>query len=498
MEQQNSILLDTKEESQVAVEDTFETTPNSELFDKVRQNFSVFGSISLIFGAVFTLCFYNADIGLNAFFYALVMVILLILIMIKLTIPIKKATILYYIGTVLLGLSCMLSASDTLQFLNVIGMLLLLELSLIHQMYEKRNWDMLKYIKLMLVFPFHCLATIAFPFVDAYEFLKHTKVLKNQTIRNVFIGIVITIPLLGIIIGLLSSADLLFGEMTNKIYSSNIFLILLMTLFGYLACYCIICGSTTKDLFELNSSEKKADASIAITILVMLCFVYMIFCGLQVVYLFNKGLFELPAEFSYSEYARRGFFELLTVTVINVSLMLICTTWFKENKGIRVLLTVMTGCTYIMIGSAVYRMLLYISSYNLTFLRLWCLVFLLIDSLVLGGIIIFVYNKKFPLVGYMVSVFTICYLLFAFAKPDYLIASYNIENKRYMLSDDRDFLTNQLSIDAAPVVIPYLKQINDTNSENLNNYIERIKVQTNGRGIRDFNVSNYIAKKAAR
>jgi hypothetical protein len=223
----------------------------------------------------------------------------------------------------------------------------------------------------------------------------------------------------------------------------------------------------------------------------------------------------LPDGFTFAEYARRGFFELLAVTVINIVLMLICSTVFRESKILRFILTGITVCTYIMIVSATYRMLLYISAYNLTFLRLFVLLFLLIDAIVLAGVIISEYRKEFPLFRYSVAAIVACYLIFSFAKPDYYIASYHINNKGNLNSEDIIYLTEELSSDAAPAVVPLLsdpeslnakiKGIKGNDYENFissdflsaqtSRYYDRIKSKNTNRGIRDFNYSYYQAFK---
>jgi hypothetical protein len=99
---------------------------------------------------------------------------------------------------------------------------------------------------------------------------------------------------------------------------------------------------------ETMRSFKKAEASIAATFMTLLCVVYTFFCGIQLIYLFANGLFVLPEEYTFAEYARRGFFELLTVAVINVLLMVLCRAFFKESKILRIVITFMTNYNYVM------------------------------------------------------------------------------------------------------------------------------------------------------
>jgi hypothetical protein len=521
MEQRNNVLPVSQEEIQPTAVTLTEKKEESLLLQQVRQKFGIFGGISILFGGLFAFSFYQAGIGVNVPFFTAVIVILLSIDMRNLSLPVKKGTKAYYLGALLLGISTALTASEGLQFLNFIGILMLLNLSLLHQFKDDRKWDFIKYLASMLALFFQSIATIGMPFVDSVHFLKRSKLLKNDKVMNILIGVVIAIPVLWIVIALLASADILFGELTEKIYqfffSSNIFTAVIMILFGFLSCYCILCGSAATSGADKWKVRKKANSSIAVTAVTLISLVYMLFCGIQLIYLFASGLFVLPEGFTFAEYARRGFFELLAVTIINIVIMLICSSLFEDSKLLRLILTLMTVCTYIMIVSATYRMLLYISAYHLTFLRLFVLLALLIDTFVLAGVIVYQYQRKFPLFPYCAAVVTVCYLVFSFAKPDYVIASYMIEHQELLDIEDASYLTQTLSLDAAPVVLPILadasrwsdpslqKDLDEDGEEDrgsyeyyIKGYYERLNNSINNTGIRDFNYSYSIAGKYAK
>lgn len=518
MEQLNNATLPNNGQSMVVAERPLYERKESQLLVKVRQNFGIFGGISLLFGILFTLLFYKAYFGLNYLLFTFAMVALLRVTVNKLGLKMKVGTYFYYAGALLLALSSTLTTSIALLFFNTIGILLLLELSLLHQFYDNKHWDFMKYLQRMLVLPFVCIATLGMPFIDSISFLKKTKVLKNDKFRNIFLGLIISVPCLWIIISLLSSADLLFDMITSDIFDFSFSAVtlwpILMITFGFLACYCIICGSVSGVDKEEKKERKKADASIAITFMAILCLVYIVFCFIQVAYLFTDGLLTLPAGITYAEYARRGFFELLRVSIMNVSLILLCKTLFQESKVLRRIVLVMTLCTYIMIASATYRMLLYIGAYHLTFLRSCVLLALLIIALVLGGVIYAEYNKRFPLFQYCVAVVSICYICFSLSKPDYWIADYLVNQKEELNQQDIDYLVHSLSLDATPVVLPMLYEDYITRSNTVedkgvdghafiyspysyNEYHYRVVQNTSNQGLRGFNYSKYLARKTA-
>ncbi|MFA9466007.1 MAG: DUF4153 domain-containing protein [Velocimicrobium sp.] len=523
MEQFNIVPPTMQEDKEVVVEVYAEGRHEPILLNKVRQKFEIFGAISLIFGVFFALCFYRTWIGINVLMFSLCTIILLTITMKSLSQTIKIGTKVYDAGVILLGISIFNTSNSTLQFLDVAGIFLLLDLSILHQFYEDHQWSFIKHAKSMFALPIYSLASIGFPFIESYNLFKNKKIVKNDVLRNVMVGAFISLPMLLLSTVLLSHADLLFGRLTNSILSEvlfgNIFGVIVMILIGFIVFYCVLCGGLYREECIEEKVVHKADAIIAITFMTLLCMIYTVFCGIQFIYLFSNGFFALPEGVTFAEYARNGFFELLAVTAINIVIMLLCGIRFKESKGLKRLVTFMTVCTYIMIVSATYRMYLYIMAYHLTFLRLFVLLTLLIDSFILAGVILFVYNKKFPLFRYCVAVISVCYIGFSFSKPDYYIASYLVAQKETLGVEDIRYLTWNLSLDAAPVVLEVLKDTNHWNlveqKENVGNYdlkltkkdtlewfqdckkdyYSRIVAVEKDAGIRNFNFSKDIAIK---
>ncbi len=512
-----------QEKAQTAVVNVPNST-GSPLLNKVRQKFEITGLVSLLFGGFFSFSFYKAEAGVNIIFFTLVMIGLLCYVMKQFELPMKTGTYFYYLGALMAGVSSAMTSSDKLQLINLVLSICLLNLSLLHQLHSVKGWDVQIYLGRMLGMLFLGIASIGMPFADGFQFLKRTKLFRSDKARNIFVGIVLSVPLLWILIFLLSQADMIFGNMTREltkhIFSEEIIAITFMVLFGFFSCYLILCGAAAQT-GRMEKIRRKGASSIAVTVILLITLLYVMFCALQLIYLFSNGLFELPSGYTFAEYARRGFFELLAVAMINVALMQITTAFFEESRILRGLLTLMTVCTYIMIGSAAYRMLLYIGAYHLTFLRLFVLLALVILSLILAGVIISVYIKSFPLFRYGVAVITVCYLAFALSKPDYYIASYLEENKQVLSADDAVFLVHELSPDAAEVVLPLLLDDDRWTEEALvgsptpsdydiyddgivigsqsvdfyrNVYYDRIRSMNEDRDVRDYNFS--VARSA--
>lgn len=233
--------------------------------------------------------------------------------------------------------------------------------------------------------------------------------------------------------------------------------------------YCIMAYLCKRTFSEEYRERKRTEAVLAITILAPVMVLYLVFCGIQIAFLF-LGKMTLDG-YTYAEYARSGFFQLLVVCIINLVLVLAGHAYFKESKALKGMLTVVSVCTYIMIASSAYRMILYIQHYYLTFLRIFVLWALVVIFILLTGVIISIYQKAFPLFRYSMVVVTVCYLILSFSHPDFWIAKWNLANIRHFsetdFEEERDYYAAGyndyrylagLSADAAPVLAEFLKE----------------------------------------
>ena len=251
-------------------------------------------------------------------------------------------------------------------------------------------------------------------------------------------GLVIAMPLLVVIVSLLVSADAIFSNLVGRIFyvlfreiilPTKFIRILLMFLWGFLFFYSILYNISQKKLNSQQKDFRTQEPLIAITFLALIAVVYLIFCGIQISYIFTGGM-ELPSGYTYSSFARQGFFQLLFVCVLNLILVLMCLGLFRENKTLKILLTFISGCTYIMIVSSAYRMMLYIVAYQLTRLRILVLAALLVLAILLGGVIRSIFRESFPLFKYSTIVVTVIYVILSLSRIDFIIAKYNVSQKR--------------------------------------------------------------------
>ena len=137
-----------------------------------------------------------------------------------------------------------------------------------------------------------------------------------------------------------------------------------------------------------------------------------------------------------------------------------------DNNIIKILLTIISICTYIMIISSSYRMYLYINEYDLTHLRFFVCVALVFIFLILTGAMINIFNIKFNFSKYSLLILMIIYTIVSFSKPCVIISRYNITHKNFN-DFDYNYLTHY-STDAAKIIYDYYIKYNEY-YENLSN-----------------------------
>ncbi len=252
-----------------------------------------------------------------------------------------------------------------------------------------KNYQISNFIKYFFYLLFHKiednLKYVTLPF-------KESKNEKNKNIYNIFIGCIIGIPIATILLMLLSSADMYFSVFVNKIFGSilnslniensifNIvsFLITFVCLFSVFI-NILHCKSEEKILKE--NKRKEINISISSTILIIINFVFVLFLISEISKI-TVNFLQLPIEYTYAEYAREGFFQLLGVTLINISIIfyyIYKTNALEKNINIRKLLLLLAIFSILLIFNSYYRMFLYINAYKFTVLRLQVILFLTME-----------------------------------------------------------------------------------------------------------------------
>lgn len=186
-----------------------------------------------------------------------------------------------------------------------------------------------------------------------------------------------------------------------------------------------------------------------------------VFVLIQFTYFFG-GTTNL-ASLTYAEYARRGFFELLAVSIMTLGLAL----WLdfvtiranpRQHALFRGLCVLMVAFTGVILFSAVQRMLLYEAAYGFTHLRVYTHVFMIWLGVVFGAYLLSLFRVRPQIFALGVVLCCIGYLgTLNLMNVDLYIAERNIA--RFEQGDELDTsYLRYLSSDAVPAVILLFEQ----------------------------------------
>ncbi len=371
----------------------------------------------------------------------------------------KLGTFIYMFFLLLIGISTSMTGSQIIHVFNRILFFVVLLCMQLHIYYDDRHWTLSKHFLAFFHSQAGCFESVGEYFSDRRHHRKINKGIKNSKLTYIIIGLCIAVPFLAIVLALLSSADAVFSTVIKdvigiKFHFGKCIVSLLVTILIAFFSYAGIRFHVNQKISNKVADMRSIESTIGNTILSLVSVVYVLFSGIQILYLF-LGNGVLPKGYSYAEYAREGFFQLLAVCILNVGLVLFCLGLFKESKLMKLLLTVISLCTYVMLASSAFRMCMYIRQYHLTFLRIFVLWFLGMLAFALLGLIVSIYSRKFRLSRYLVVVCCACYILFSFSRPDYWIARHNIAAIPAATEEvDLDYLAT-LSSDAAPILAEY-------------------------------------------
>ena len=499
-------------------------TPLSLYDTHVKENFHIFGVASILYGILYVFCMYKNDAGITYPIFVGATIGYIIFVIRKLEMKLKKESRFYIVGMMLLGISTFCTDDARIIFFNKTGVFLLTICMVLGLFYNTEKWNLGKYLGSIIRVCALSLIEVNRPLADAVWYCKNKLGKKNSKYLYLLIGFAITIPVFLVVFFLLTSADAVFRDWANQLFAdvtfSEYILMTMMFLWMMFASYCLLVNLSKEGINEEVKDVKKWEPLIGIPLASVLSLLYLVFSGIQIVYLF-MGNMQLPAGYTYAEYAREGFFQLLAVSIINLIIVLVGLCYFKPNKVFKAILTIMTLCTFIMIASSAMRMVIYIQYYYLTFLRILVLWSLAVLTLIFIGVIAYTAKSSFPLFRYSLVVFTCFYIGLSFSHPDYWIAKINLESTKDTRSEffkgdayDDFYFLNQLSADSAPAMLKWMQEegystkpyydkemsidayINgnyDLKKDWAFTYLRNLSYNCMDRSLREFNVSRFWA-----
>ncbi len=329
----------------------------------------------------------------------------------------------------------------------------------------------------------------------------------NNNSKKVFKGLLITIPIALVIIGMLASAD---QEFSNVLYSVirvigkafgnmqfmeiAVRLVLIIIVFIYLSSFFDNIISNFKIEKEDKEDNDQKDNTTIKMIITTLNIIYLVFSIIQI-----KALIVRDEYINYADYARQGFFQLMIISVINLIMILIAKSKsYKNNKFTNIMCLLMILFTFILIVSSAIRMYFYEQAYGYTFLRLAVYFALLTEAILLIPTILYVLNKKKNLLKTYFSIIVTMYVIINLVNIDNIIASRNVTRYIETGKIDMVYIESNTGTDAIKQIIRILQSDRDENGTKqiatnylINTYDRLINENTD---FRDFNISKTLAK----
>lgn len=364
---------------------------------------------SIIISALYSLCFSNfVSPNASLFVFSTLSILVLIFMLNSMDVEINKVGYFWIIPIEIIAFSSAVFVSNTLlNFIIVLILMLVLVLQLI-------NFNVKSNININLAVQLFYATIYSKNVKGIFKVFQKTKKAKSNNLSKILLGIAIAIPFIIVISMLLLSADEIFSTFIYDIFDIDIDFEI--NIFGYIATF-VICLFITYHIFLnyiISSKEKfdkvtkvNFDKTVFATALVCINLLFVVFCISQLSYvIFGNGGSSLPSGFTYAEYARGGFFQLLFVSVINFAVILVFINFMENLNGsklIKTLLTLLVIFTITLVGSSLQRILMYIEAYGFTQLRIQVILFLVFNFILLIFSIIKIVNYKIN-IGKIVTV----------------------------------------------------------------------------------------------
>lgn len=340
---------------------------------------------------------------------------------------------------------------------------------------------------------------------------------RKKLVGGILIGIAVCIPLIIILLLLLTSADMIFEKMVTDIISwetvRDIFLALIMfaAVFTVTGSVLIFTSETEPESEEHTKKPRPRFSIPAVFIITVLASAVLIIFGVvQVLYLAKIKF--MPYGFSYSEYARQGFFQLcgaaaLVFIVLAVSMSFTVHAKKGAKLALNIVFTVLALSVLMLLVSAFMRMVLYEQEYLFSRLRLYTQAFMILLAVITVFVIIKIWKREIKLFKPVFWSVIIGMIALTYFNADAFIAKTAVSNEiktgkpadyEYLLSLSKDalpFYADRLTEDM--FVEKYIYDEQDEYYEyGMHEDYVRLAKNIDYKDIRGFNISRIAAYDA--
>ena len=277
-------------------------------------------------------------------------------------------------------------------------------------------------------------------------------------------GIVIALPVIAIFASLLSSADPIFATRVNEFVElfnlenlpEYIFRMILILLVAYGLAGTILHAAHSAD--EKISEDKPIISSFlgfteSTIVLGSVIVLFVAFVIIQMQYFFG-GQANINIEgYTFSEYARKGFGELVAVAFFSLLLLLgLGAITRRESESQRRVFSVfgvsLVGLVLVMLVSAFQRLILYEQAYGFSRLRTYTHVFMIWLAVLLVSVVVFEILRRERAIGLAMVLVSLGFVIsLSLLKVDAFIVKQNIQREIRSVTDE-NFSQGRVDLDA--------------------------------------------------
>lgn len=304
------------------------------------------------------------------------------------------------------------------------------------------------------------------PFGRSKDFWRGLSFSKDSS--QVLVGLLIAVPFVLVFFGLFMSADALVSKIVRDAFAFTdpgwVFAKLIM---DFILAWFLIHFLWTAFSRSLHaraphwSPWSTHDLNVAIgAFLSVLNLLFLGFIAFQFVYFFGGQAVIEAHGLTYAIYARQGFFQLFTVSLLVFGVIYGLSLYTRMRPlAVRLLSLGLLLQAWVVIASGVKRLTLYVDAYGLSVLRFWALAGFVVIALGLLGLVIYIVAQaKFETLTKAVGVA----VLFVFSgllllNVESLVVSWNADRSQTERVSPDFFYPYELSSDAVPAYVAWLK-----------------------------------------
>lgn len=326
----------------------------------------------------------------------------------------------------------------------------------------------------------------------------------GKKIGAVLLGLLITVPLIGIVLPLLVEADAAFEAMMEVLPEIDLGEAMVTVIFGvgvFIFLYSRCVGQVRRPKSEpVDTINLRGINALTVnTVLCGICLVYLLYLFSQLAYFVSGFAGMVPKGYTFAEYARRGFFEMAWLCVINMTIIVLTSLLVRKNEGgtvptsSRILCLFIGLFTVFLVMAASAKMFVYIGGYGLTRKRVMTqllIVFFGVAALTMA-LSLFVRKPRY------MQVLVITALLLGgtafWADVDTVVATYNVNA---YLEGDLETVDVEYLGDLSDGAIPQIARLVNDEDEDVAKEARRI-LRRRDADWEDFREWNYARGQAA-